>query len=334
MSLDEITTKVMGPVLWLLFDPYSEAFWVYWCTSFALAVAAYSKRLGLRTGLAELQRDALPRGPDGRVALWADIKYFLVNALVLQAIQQPLVALFAATGAVVRAGLEGAFGGPTPALADGLWLHIAVPAVSLGVFVAADLAFYLVHAAFHRIPLLWEFHKTHHAPKELWFLTNFRDHPVESIPSRVAETVLAGLMTGLPGYLLGLDTKAQLHDGVLVMAFYATGRMLGHSRLWIHFGSRLNHIVISPAHHQLHHSVAPEHLNRNFGSLLAIWDWMFGTLVVPHGKPVLVYGLALNSGARAYDATLRSMYLDPFIGAWAMIRRKFARLTRLARLMR
>jgi hypothetical protein len=36
-----------------------------------------------------------------------------------------------------------------------------------------------------------------------------------------------------------------------------------------------------PAHHHVHHSANPKHFNKNFGSCLALWDWMFGTLYVP-----------------------------------------------------
>ena len=38
----------------------------------------------------------------------------------------------------------------------------------------------------------------------------------------------------------------------------------------------------SPAHHQLHHSDHPDHFNKNLGYSLAVWDWLFGTLVIPH----------------------------------------------------
>ena len=42
---------------------------------------------------------------------------------------------------------------------------------------------------------------------------------------------------------------------------------------------------MSPAHHQVHHSTSPVHFNKNLGSCLAVWDWVFGTLHVPAKKP-------------------------------------------------
>ncbi|MDP2356719.1 MAG: sterol desaturase family protein [Beijerinckiaceae bacterium] len=51
-------------------------------------------------------------------------------------------------------------------------------------------------------------------------------------------------------------------------------------------------ILLSPAHHQVHHSVDPKHHNRNMGACLAIWDWLFGTLYVPaREREVSKFGL-------------------------------------------
>ena len=56
---------------------------------------------------------------------------------------------------------------------------------------------------------------------------------------------------------------------------------LQHSQVWIAFTGWLGRLFMSPAHHQIHHSSNPAHFNKNLGSCLALWDWMFGTLHVP-----------------------------------------------------
>ena len=53
-------------------------------------------------------------------------------------------------------------------------------------------------------------------------------------------------------------------------------------------------ILLSPHYHQLHHSVAEKHWDRNFGLGLSIWDRMFGTLVVPEPDEDFVFGLTDN----------------------------------------
>ena len=53
---------------------------------------------------------------------------------------------------------------------------------------------------------------------------------------------------------------------------------------------------ISPVQHQIHHSTNPAHFDRNMGSKLAIWDWMFGTLVLSGNIKYLKFGLGKEDG--------------------------------------
>ena len=68
---------------------------------------------------------------------------------------------------------------------------------------------------------------------------------------------------------------------VILVVFIHVYIHLQHSHMWIAFRGWLGRIFISPAHHQVHHSTNPTHFNKNLGSCLAIWDWLFGTLYVP-----------------------------------------------------
>ena len=65
------------------------------------------------------------------------------------------------------------------------------------------------------------------------------------------------------------------------MGFLLSWGHLRHSRIWIAFTGPAGRILHSPAHHQLHHSIDPIHHDRNFGFALSVFDWAFGTLVVP-----------------------------------------------------
>ena len=56
------------------------------------------------------------------------------------------------------------------------------------------------------------------------------------------------------------------------------GSNLRHSHVGIQYWKWVEYIFISPAQHQLHHSIAKEHHDKNFGAALAIWDWLFGSL--------------------------------------------------------
>jgi len=48
----------------------------------------------------------------------------------------------------------------------------------------------------------------------------------------------------------------------------------------------------TPSHHRVHHGSNRRYLDRNHGSILILWDRLFGTFE-PEGEPV-VYGLTKN----------------------------------------
>ncbi|MCY1462340.1 hypothetical protein D9M71_801040 [compost metagenome] len=68
----------------------------------------------------------------------------------------------------------------------------------------------------------------------------------------------------------------------------------------------------SPAQHQIHHSDAPRHFNRNFGTNLSLWDWMFGTLYVTTSKPEDIRFGTGEQGHQRY-LTVYSLIVTPFI---------------------
>jgi sterol desaturase/sphingolipid hydroxylase (fatty acid hydroxylase superfamily) len=97
---------------------------------------------------------------------------------------------------------------------------------------------------------------------------------------------------------------------VLIWVFSLIGN-LRHSQVWLSYGSTLNHWLISPAHHQLHHSADARHRGCNRGFELAIWDRFYGTLCVPEDQAEqLRFGLGDDT-----DGQWRSvgrLYLWPF----------------------
>ena len=85
---------------------------------------------------------------------------------------------------------------------------------------------------------------------------------------------------------------------------------LQHTQLWIPFTGWLGRVFMSPAHHQIHHSAIPAHFNKNMGSCLALWDWMFGTLYVPAAERE---NACIRRRAGPRDAhTIRGELIAPF----------------------
>jgi len=139
-------------------------------------------------------------------------------------------------------------------------------------FIISDFAGYWVHRAFH-CGWLWEFHKVHHSAPVMVPLTASRVHFLEKIVGRLVDLVLLGAYAGIFWYACGGEISRYTLFGVtyLVFIFNALASNLRHSHVWLSFGPRLEHILNSPAQHQIHHSDAPRHFHKNFGTNLSIW---------------------------------------------------------------
>jgi sterol desaturase/sphingolipid hydroxylase (fatty acid hydroxylase superfamily) len=88
-----------------------------------------------------------------------------------------------------------------------------------------------------------------------------------------------------------------------------TGSNLRHSHINIRYWKWLEYIFISPSQHQLHHSIAEEHYDKNFGAALAVWDWLFGSLHLSESDQEITYGLTQDPTA---PKSLSDMYFGPF----------------------
>ncbi len=180
-------------------------------------------------------------------------------------------------------------------------------------FLAYELGYWFNHWLSHKVPFLWEFHKVHHSAEVLTPLTNFRVHPVYAVIFANILAFSAAVANGFGHYLFG-DTTHQFalaDTNIILVLFIHAYVHLQHSHMWIAFRGLAGRIFISPAHHQVHHSENPKHFNKNFGSCLALWDWMFGTLYVPAKKrEKLTFGVAGRLDAHSVKGELVAPFFD------------------------
>jgi sterol desaturase/sphingolipid hydroxylase (fatty acid hydroxylase superfamily) len=191
--------------------------------------------------------------------------------------------------------------------------------------ILSDFGMFVGHWLMHRIDFLWPFHEVHHSAEVLTPVTVYRVHPVEELVIGAVNS----FVTAMSGALFTALTDAPLDPlsifglNALTFLFYVTGYQLRHSHVWLSYGPVLSRILISPAQHQVHHSEAEKHWNKNFGFMLAIWDWMLGSLYVPKEREHIVFGCGVDS--HEYS-TVTKLYFTPFAKSYAAFTRQLRRV--------
>jgi sterol desaturase/sphingolipid hydroxylase (fatty acid hydroxylase superfamily) len=165
----------------------------------------------------------------------------------------PWAAGLAAAGAPLRSPMAGL---DAPA-----WL-----AVPLGVALL-DALHYGAHRAFHR-PWPWRLHAVHHSDGVLDASTAVRHHPLEALALSV---VVAGVV-----WMLAIPAAAVTTYAIVglcwTVATHADIAWPGDRP-----GTRLARWVVTPRLHAVHHSIDAAEADANYGTVLAVWDRMFGT---------------------------------------------------------
>lgn len=141
-------------------------------------------------------------------------------------------------------------------------------------FILLDLAIYLQHVAFHKIPFLWRLHKVHHADRDIDATTGIRFHPVEVIISMLYKCLVI--------LLLGPITIAVFIFEILLNA----SAMFNHAniRLLPLLNKALPLLIITPNIHRVHHSSIQAETDSNYGFCLSIWDRLFRTYTARPSK--------------------------------------------------
>lgn len=173
----------------------------------------------------------------------------------LMAFALPLLAV----GAAVDAGQNG--WGLFNRAELSLWITVPITVLIF------DLAIWAQHLITHKIPILWRFHRVHHADRDIDVTTAIRFHPVE-----IALSML--LKIGLV-YLLGPPAL-----GVILFEIVLNGTALfTHANIHIPLKTEeyLRKLIVTPDMHRVHHSTQRHEHDSNYGFALSVWDRMFGT---------------------------------------------------------
>lgn len=275
-------------------------------------------RRGRRIRAKTLLRAVFPRRIVTSPSNTADVGYLFFNVFVFGVVFGWAVLTYQAVTNGLIEILVAAFGQPSRSALPEI---VSRSIITVMLFLAYELGYWFNHWLSHRVPVLWEFHKVHHSAEVLTPLTNFRVHPVYTWIFANIIAFSTAVANGLANYLFGSTAfQYALSDSNIILVFFIHLYVhLQHSHVWISFTGWLGRVFVSPAHHQVHHSTNPKHFNKNFGSCLALWDWMFGTLYVPgKEREKLTFGVEPDQ----YPAhTITGELLAPFIRAAAQLRK-------------
>ena len=141
-----------------------------------------------------------------------------------------------------------------------------------------DFLYYWNHRASHESRWLWAVHVAHHSSERYNLSTALRQP--------VAEGVTLSVPYGVLG-LLGVRPSLIEHARGVNLIY----------QFWIHTETirrlgRLERVLNTPSHHRVHHGSNRTYLDRNHGSILIIWDRLFGTF--EEEDEGVVYGLTRN----------------------------------------
>jgi sterol desaturase/sphingolipid hydroxylase (fatty acid hydroxylase superfamily) len=165
-----------------------------------------------------------------------------------------------------------------------LWRHRFLPELRTGPVALAlavvgwDFIYYWNHRFMHESRYMWAVHVVHHSSERYNLSTALRQPVADALGTSVpyGALCLVGISPELVATARGVNLLYQfwIHTE-------AIGR-LGPSE----------EVLNTPSHHRVHHGSNSQYLDRNHGSILIVWDRLFGTFEREDQR--VVYGLTKN----------------------------------------
>ncbi|MDV6235196.1 sterol desaturase family protein [Leptospira ellisii] len=143
------------------------------------------------------------------------------------------------------------------------------------VFIAVDFVYYWFHRATHEINFLWACHVTHHSSEEFNLSVALRQSSFQRVFEYAFNLTIAFCGVPWQAFLLA-------HGILKIYQFWVHTRLIGKLGF-------LEEILVTPAHHRVHHGRDPKYIDKNHGGILIFWDRIFGSFAREEEEPV--YGL-------------------------------------------
>lgn len=168
-----------------------------------------------------------------------------------------------------------------------------------------DFFFYWFHRCQHKIPALWQVHMLHHTDRTLNVTTTHRVHFVEHLLTPFFMIAPVMILFDMPDREIFWIAVA---PSIWSYAVHANVR-IGFGRFWW--------LLSSPQYHRIHHSILPEHRDRNFAVWFPLYDIAFGTAFAPRPNEYPPSGVEDQE-----VTTLGGAFALPFARWWRMLRHR------------
>lgn len=229
-----------------------------------------------------------------RQDFWLDGFYMFFNVFIFSligyaALSNVMVELF-------NSFLQGTFGITNlVAIEIGSWPRWAQ---LLTLFLVRDFVQWNTHVILHKVPFLWRFHQVHHSVEQMGFAAHLRYHFMETFVYRTMEYI--------PLAMIGFG----IQDFIVVHLFALTIGHLNHANIYLPLGP-LKYLLNSPQMHIWHHAKElPKGTSGvNYGITLSIWDYLFGTVWMPHDGRDIELGF---DGVEKYPHGFFEQVVEPF----------------------
>ncbi len=169
---------------------------------------------------------------------------------------------------------------------DRFWRRRLLPSLGTGPAAVAlavlgwDFIYYWNHRFMHESRYMWALHVVHHSSERYNLSTALRQPVADALGTMLPYGVLC---------LVGISPE---------LVATARGVNLLY-QFWIHTEAigrigAAEELLNTPSHHRVHHGSNRQYLDRNHGSILILWDRLFGTFEPEEER--VVYGLTTNLG--------------------------------------
>lgn len=176
-------------------------------------------------------------------------------------VDQLIAPLMSVSGVLI---INAAGGGLFHLRSDGWWFLLSIGIIVL----ATDFLTYVVHRASHKFPMLWAMHSLHHSAESLSIITGARHFWFEDAINTAAF------------WTMGIVLKISPELVMSITLIYLLPCALTHMNVRLSLG-RFALVINNPQYHRIHHSVEPQHWNKNFCQMLPLFDILFGTVWNP-----------------------------------------------------